>query len=109
MPEATDQALDGFPRWDSLLSSFESELQSAQNLDHDAYEAPALGPWAAPQEMIPLPAHFAARADRILRAQRQALTALGQAKNDAAKHLAALEAIPSVRPSQQSVYLDVEG
>ncbi|MET1085878.1 MAG: hypothetical protein ABWY04_01960 [Arthrobacter sp.] len=104
-----DRELDGSAGWESVLASLEFDLQSAQDPDTGANEAPAAGPWAAPQDLGPLPEQYAARADRILRAQRQALTDLEQVKKDAAKHLAALDAIPSVRPPHQSVYLDVEG
>lgn len=104
MPEAASPAVDAGSRWESVLESLEADLEPAQDL-----EQAAAGTWTAPQALGPLPARLAERADRILRAQRQALHALEQAKNDAAKHLAALEAIPSVRSPLQSVYLDVQG
>lgn len=105
MPEAASPTADPSSRWDSALKSLEADLESTQ----DPQQAPETSPWTAPQDLGPFPARLADRADRILRAQRQALHALEQAKNDAAKHLAALDAIPSVRPPLQSVYLDVEG
>lgn len=95
--------------WESVLADFEADLRSAQNPDDRDVAAEPREPWCEPQDLGPLPARLAERADRILRAQRQALTALTLAKDDAAKHLAALDAIPSVRPALQSVYLDVEG
>ena len=95
--------------WESVLADFEAHLGSAQNPDAHDVATEALEPWTAPQDLGPLPARLAERADSILRAQRQALISLEQAKEDAAKHLAALDAIPSVRPALQPVYLDVEG
>lgn len=98
-------------RWDSTLDILEADLASAQDPDQEPGQATTetQEPWAEPTDLGPLPARLAERADRILRAQQQALTALERAKNDAAKHLAALDAIPSVRRPLQSVYLDVEG
>ncbi|RKO21560.1 hypothetical protein D7Z96_15820 [Pseudarthrobacter phenanthrenivorans] len=105
MPEHAGHATSS--RWDSVLDTLEVHLSSAQEPNQSA--AAAVEPWSEPQDLGPLPARLAGRADRILRAQRQALIALEQAKEDTVKHLAALSAIPSVRPAQQSVYLDVEG
>ncbi|MFD5276356.1 hypothetical protein ACFWIX_02215 [Pseudarthrobacter sp. NPDC058362] len=107
LPEVAGQKSGADADWESVLADFEADLLSAQDRDTD--EAPVSAPWNAPRDLGPLPARLAGRADRILRAQRQALIALQQAKEDTAKHLAALDAIPSVRPPLQSVYLDVEG
>lgn len=87
----------------------EADLASATSRDQDPGQGQTQEPWAEPADLGPLPARLADRADRILRAQHQALIALEHAKEDVAKHLAALDAVPSVRPSLQSVYLDVEG
>lgn len=109
MPEAPAQDPGPDTGWESVLADLEADLKAAQDSDPDIDAPRTAAPWQAPQHLGPLPARLAGRADRILRAQRQALIALERAKKDAAKHLAALDAIPSVRPPLQSVYLDVEG
>lgn len=109
MPEAPAPKPGKSTDWDSLLTDFEADLHAALAPEPDTDRIPISGPWTAPQDLGALPARLADRADRILRAQRQALIALEHEKDETAKHLAALGAIPSVRPPLQSVYLDVEG
>ncbi|MFJ6028456.1 hypothetical protein ACIQCN_13420 [Pseudarthrobacter sp. NPDC092424] len=109
MPEAPAPKTGMGAGWDSVLADFEADVQAAQNAGAAGEAAEATEPWTAPQDLGPLPARLAERAARILSAQRHALRALEHAKEDAAKHLAALDAIPSVRAPLQSVYLDVEG
>jgi hypothetical protein len=102
------QSTDG--AWSALLDEMEADL-------HVAAAAAAAGApsdltaldWTPRQGLGPLPEELVERAQRILAAQNKALRQLEEAKASAAKHLAALDAVPGSREHGHSVYLDVTG
>lgn len=65
--------------------------------------------WTPPQGLGPLPEELVDRAQRIQAAQCKALRQLEEARASAARHLAALDAVPGSREHGHSVYLDVTG
>lgn len=65
--------------------------------------------WTPQQGLGPLPEELVERAQRIQAAQRKALHQLEEARASAARHLAALDAVPGSREHGHSVYLDVTG
>jgi hypothetical protein len=96
--------------WSALLDEMEIDLRVAA-------AAPAAGvpaeltalDWTPPQGLGPLPVALVERAQRIQATQQGALFKLERARASAAKHLAALDAVPASREHGHSVYLDVTG
>lgn len=96
--------------WSVLLDDMEAGLRAAE-------AAAAAGTpsdrtvldWTPPQGLGPLPEELVDRAQRIQAAQHNALRQLEEARASAARHLAALDAVPGSREHGHSVYLDVTG
>lgn len=96
--------------WSALLDDMETDLRAAAAAaaagtpsDRNALE------WTPPQGLGPLPEELVERAEGIQAAQHKALQRLEEARASAAKHLAAIDAVPGSREHGHSVYLDVTG
>jgi len=97
--------------WDAALDALEAAAAQAQALALAglAGEPTAPAPWApGPENLGPLPARLAARAQQILDAQAEAAQLVAEASALSRRHL---ETVAALRPhlSGTPVYLDVEG
>lgn len=104
------QDSSAYRQWLHVLDELEAYLEfipggtGDQEADEDSDEDVQ---WSPPEILGPLPAELVARAHRLLRGQRELVRKLEQAQQNAGRHLAVLRAVPAVRSSEASVYLDV--
>lgn len=84
--------------WAALLDTFERALDSGDEVVPGDFTRPDGPP----------PEHLVARAREVLEKQLRAIEALGVARAEVARELAALRRIPSA-PVGAPVYLDVRG
>ncbi len=84
--------------WTDLLDTFERALDGGDEMAPGSFVRPAGPP----------PEHLVARAREVLERQLRAIEALGVARAEVARELAALRRIPPTRVSPP-VYLDVRG
>jgi len=105
----TDEKVLG--EWESILSGLERDLTLLQTNGADAATTARLAfpAGALPRVSGPIPAHLVARAQRVLDAQREALTHLQQALASTSRHIAAVRSVPQVSGRGASVYLDAVG
>jgi hypothetical protein len=102
------QSADG--AWSALLDEMEIDLRVARAAAAAEVTADLTAlDWTPLQGLGPLPVVLVERARRIQAAQHKALFQLEGARASAAKHLAALDAVPASREHGHSVYLDVTG
>jgi hypothetical protein len=90
--------------WADVLATMEHDLRDSTSPSIDAAHA-----WQLPADLGPLPVIVRGRAERLLRAQQRAITALEKRMLVTGRHLAALDSIPSRSSSAVSAYLDVTG
>lgn len=88
--------------WSTILDRFEADIALAVS-----GSVPAR--WVPPADVGPIPAGQLERAVRVLDAQREAQSILARARDEAAAHRDALDAVPDVGHSGHALYLDVWG
>lgn len=88
--------------WSAILDRFEADIALAVS-------GSTPGRWAPPADVGPVPAELLERAVRVLDAQREAQSILAKARDEAAAHRDALDAVPDVGHSGHALYLDVCG
>ena len=93
--------------WDEVLDLLEADLDAAENQLVDG-TAPSLEQWKLPEGLGRLPDRLINRALAVRERQLRITGFLAEAKDDAARHLAALRSVPSLRTGG-ALYLDVEG
>ena len=90
-----------FEAWERVLAALELAAKSAP------YGVPAN--WNPPVGLGALPDDLHERASRVLEVQERAIRKLGDLQVETAGHIAAIRAVPALRPDAASVYLDVTG
>ncbi len=95
-------------RLEADVAALESELGDIPNLGDPATLGGRPAPWALPTGLGPLPDHLADRARALGVAQERTALRLVGIRATAARHLAALRAVPTA-PEHSPIYLDVKG
>ncbi|MEA5457133.1 hypothetical protein SPF06_20630 [Sinomonas sp. JGH33] len=93
--------------WEDVLARLEEDLDGAARQLRGSGD-PALAGWAPPSFLGPIPEQLIGRALAVQERQRRLATRLAEAKDDAARHLAAVSSVPLGRGGG-ALYLDVEG
>jgi hypothetical protein len=101
------QSADG--AWSALLDEMEIDLRVAAAAAAGVPSDLTALDWTPPQGLGPLSDALVEQVQRIQAAQHKAVFQLEGARASAAKHLAALDAVPASREHGHSVYLDVTG
>ncbi|NUP73443.1 MAG: hypothetical protein HOQ07_02115 [Sinomonas sp.] len=93
--------------WDELLDRLASDLAAAERQLSDP-EAPAVDRWTPPTHLGALPERLVERAMGLVSRQAEVAARLDAARTTAGRHLAAVQSIPSPRPTG-ALYVDVRG
>jgi hypothetical protein len=84
--------------WAEVLDHLERELRH-----------PDASGWTPPENLGPIPPELEGRARALLDAQRDAVEAMSEQREQIGRHLSAVRSVPSAHDSARSVYLDVTG
>jgi hypothetical protein len=74
-----------------------------------ALRDPDASGWTPPENLGPIPPELEDRARALLQAQRDAIEAMSEQREQIGRHLSAVKSVPSAHDSARSVYLDVTG
>lgn len=100
---------DNWTAWLDILAAMEADLAEFDRGLTFSGVSSIVPEWKIPQNVGPIPENLVDRADRTLRAQRDAIRRVQDLQRETASHLTALRSVPSAVRTGQPVYLDVAG
>lgn len=90
------------PRWGAVLDSLEADIAAAMSA-----EAPAS--WSPPSDLGEMPEELRERARLIADAQTEAVVIIEHGQSDRARHLQAIDTVPSAGENMRPASLNVIG